>query len=87
MGNLHQQAHAVAHLAGGVLARPVLQALHNGQGVVNDAMAGNAVDAHHRTDAAGIVLKALRIQGVILVAVFHEKTSVFFVRMRNADTS
>ena len=56
MGNLHQYAYTVAHLSGGVFSGPVLQALHNGQSIVHDGVAGNAVNAHHRADAAGVML-------------------------------
>ena len=73
MGDLNQYAHAVAHLAGGVLSGPVLQPLHNGQSIIHNGVAGNAVDAHHGADAAGVVFKIGRIKGVISLACFHEK--------------
>ena len=37
----------------------VFQPLHNGQGIGNNLMAGNAVNADNCTDAAGIMLKLL----------------------------
>ena len=59
MADLQQHTHAVAHLAGGVLSGPVLQPLHNGQGIGNNLVAGNAVNTDNRADAAGIMLKLL----------------------------
>ena len=61
MGHLYHYAHTVAHFAGGILTGPVLQPLHNGQGIVHNAMAGNTVNADHGTDTAGIMLKFFRI--------------------------
>ena len=61
MGHLQQHAHTVAYLPGGILTGPVLQPLHNGQGIVHHIVAGNAVDIHNGTDAAGIVLETFRI--------------------------
>ena len=61
MGNLQQNTHAVAHFPGGIPACPVLQPLHDGQRVVHNGVAGNAVDADHGTDAAGIVLEVFRV--------------------------
>ena len=57
VGELHQDAHAVAGLPLGVLARPVLQLLHDFQRVVHRPVAGPAVYVHHGADAAGVVLK------------------------------
>ena len=57
VADLEHDADAVADLPGGVLPGPVLQLLHDGQGVVHHAVAGDPVDADHRTDAAGVVLK------------------------------
>ena len=57
VGDLDQDAHAVAGLALGVLARPVLQLFHDLQRVVHRLVGLAAVDVHHRADAAGIVLK------------------------------
>ena len=58
---MQQYAYAVAYLSGGILTGPVLQPLHNGQGIVHHIVAGNAVDIHNGTDAAGIVLETFRI--------------------------
>ena len=62
VGDLQQDAHAVAGLPGGVLARPVLQLLHDLQGVVHRGVGFPALDVHHAADAAGVVLKPGVIQ-------------------------
>ena len=62
MGDLEQDAHAVAGLALGVLAGPVLQLLHDLQGVVHRGVAPAAPDVHHGADAAGVVLKPWVVQ-------------------------
>ena len=61
VGHLQQHADAVAYLPGGILTGPVLQPLHNGQCIVHHIVAGNAVDIHNGTDAAGIVLETFGI--------------------------
>ena len=65
MGDLQQHAYAVAHFSRGVLAGPVFQPLHNGQSIVYHGMTGCAVDIHHGTNAAGVVLEFFRIKGLI----------------------
>ena len=72
VGDLQQNAHAVAHLAGSVLTGPVLQPLHNGQGIVHHAVAGLPVNIHNGTDAAGIVLESFLIQ-----CLFHGFASLY----------
>ena len=62
VGNLEQDAHAVAGLSGGVLAGPVLQLFYDFQGVVHSAIGSAPLDVHHRADAAGVVLKLGTIQ-------------------------
>ena len=57
MGNLQQDAHAVAGLSGGVLAGPVLQLFHDFQRVIHGAVVGLAVDADDGADAAGVMLQ------------------------------
>ena len=72
MADLQQHANAVADFAGGVLTGPMLQTLHNGQRVGYDLVAGNAVNADNRADAAGIMLILLGIKGI-----FHNLSSLF----------
>ena len=67
VGDLHHEAHAVAGLAGGVLAGPVLQLFHDLQRVVHHAVGAAALQVHHRADAAGVVLEARVVQGIVLV--------------------
>ena len=67
MADLQQHADPVAHLPGGILSGPMLQPLYNGQGIGNNFMAGNAVDADNGADAAGIVFKFGGIQ-----CMFHD---------------
>ena len=57
MGDLEQQANAVAGLSGGILARPMLQLFHDFQGLVHGVIGFAALDVHHRADAAGVVLE------------------------------
>ena len=59
MGDLNHQAHAVPRLAGGVLARPVLQLFHDFQGVVHRLIGLDSLDADHSADAAGVVLRTI----------------------------
>ena len=58
MGDLDQNAHAVAGLAGGVLSGPVLQLFHDLQGSVHRLVGGTALGIHHSADAAGVVLES-----------------------------
>ena len=54
--DLREDADAVADFARGVLAGPVLELLHDVQGVVEDPVVLSAVDVNYCSDAAGIVL-------------------------------
>ena len=55
VGDLRQDADAVAHLAGGVLAGPVFELLHDVQRVIQDLVVLSAIDIHNTSDAAGIM--------------------------------
>ena len=54
MGDLGQDPHAVAHLAGGVLAGTVIQLLHDVEGIIQHPVFSCPVYIDDRTDTAGI---------------------------------
>ena len=68
--DLDQDAHAVAGLSPGVLAGPVLQLLHDLQGVVHCPVAGSSLNVHHGADAAGVVLKVRPVKALTVLS-FH----------------
>ena len=76
MGDLEHDANAVAGLSGGVLAGAVLQLFHDFQSVVHGLVGFPALQVHHRTDAAGVVLKPGGVKGI-----------VFLVSSRHGDHS
>ena len=67
VGKLGHDAHAVAGGARGVAARPVGQALHNGQRLVHGAMGGFSRQVHHGADAAALVFQFLVIEGILRI--------------------
>ena len=71
MGDLEQEAHAVAGLPGGVLSGTVLQFLDDLEGVVYRFVGLPAFEVHHRADAAGVVLETRVVKGM-----FHGDHSV-----------
>ena len=58
MGDLKENAHAVAGLPGGILAGPVLQLLHDLQRAVYRAVRARSGDVHHRADPTGIMFES-----------------------------
>ena len=68
VGDLEQNAHAVAGLSLGVPAGPVLQLFHNAQGVVYRLVTLTPLDVYHHADAAGIVLKLGIIEALLVIA-------------------
>jgi hypothetical protein len=66
VGDLQHDADAVAGVAGGVFAGPVLELFHDFQRAVDRRMVGPAADIDDRADPAGIVL---RLSDVVLVHV------------------
>ena len=84
VGDLGEDAHPVAGLALGVLARPVLQLFHDLQGVVHRPAAGPALYVHHRADAAGIVLKFRAVQPFRFGRFFPHASRLFLVKRRRS---
>ena len=76
VGHLGEDAHAVAGLALGVLARAVLQMFHDGQRVGHRLVALAAVNVHNGADAAVVVLE-LRAVKALAAGCFHGGTSRF----------
>lgn len=68
VGDLEEDAHAVTGLSLSVLSRSMLQLLHDFQRTVHRLIALAALDVHHGSDAAGIVLKRRVIQAALLIA-------------------
>ena len=62
VGDLGEYAHPVAGLTLGILARPVLQLLHDLQGIVHCLMTGPALYVHHGANAAGVMLEFRAVQ-------------------------
>ena len=57
MGHLDHQAYAIAHLAGGILAGAMLQFFHDLQRPVYGIIGLYPLNADHRADTAGVMLK------------------------------
>ena len=51
VADLQKNAYAVAHRARSVLSGPVLQLLHDAEGVIHDTVFRRAVDLYHRPDS------------------------------------
>ena len=79
LGHLDHQAHAVSGLAGGVLAGPVLQLLHDFQGAVHSGVGGRPLQIHHGADAAGIVFHPGIIDRYLSLAWFHNRRPPFLL--------
>ena len=87
VADLRQNADAVAGLALGVLARAVLQMLHDLQRVVNGFVALAPLDVHHSADAAVVMLKPGAVQpggGLALGKVFHTSFAPFPIPLNRA---
>ena len=75
VGDLRQNADAVTHLTGGVLAGSVLQLLHNVQRVIQNLVVLPAVDIYNTSDAAGIMFLHAGAAGTVLLLVQHSFSS------------
>ena len=75
MWDLHHQSDAVAGLAAGVLARAVLQLLHDLQRVIHRAVILLPFYADHGTDTARVVFERRPIQRVSLINTFRHNLS------------
>ena len=75
VGHLEHDAHAVAGLAGGVLAGAVLQLFHDFQRVVHSFVCLDALQADHGADAAGVVLQLGVIEHVVSLVRFQHWNS------------
>ncbi len=69
VGDLRENADAVAGIAGGVLAGAVRQALDDLQSIVHRHVRADALDAYDGADAAGVVLKSGIVQSHLVC--FH----------------
>ena len=68
VGDLEEDAHAVAGLALGVFTSPMLQFLHDLQCVIHGLVRFTTLNIHHRANAAGIVLKGGVVQPLPLIS-------------------
>ena len=75
VGNLKHDANAVAGLALGVLAGPVLQILHDVECLIDCLMGLDAFDVGNRPDSAVVMLKTRVVQSWLFLFGIHKHTS------------
>ena len=76
MGDLEHNPHAVAHLAGGVLPRAVLQMLYDFQRVIHHPVAPAPLNIDYCADPAGIMFKCTAVKALLYL--FHPVSSVLY---------